>query len=60
MSAVDRVAEVLRAAGVDAEIRAFPEGTRTAEEAARAVGCEVGQICKSLVFRVGDAPLDRR
>jgi len=57
VSAVDRVAEVLRAAGVDAEIRAFPEGTRTAEEAARAVGCEVGQICKSLVFRVGDAPL---
>ena len=57
MSAVDRVAEVLRAAGVDAEIREFPEGTRTAEEAASAVGCEVGQICKSLVFRVGDAPL---
>ena len=32
----------------------FPEGTRTAVEAAAAVGCEVGQICKSLVFRVGD------
>jgi prolyl-tRNA editing enzyme YbaK/EbsC (Cys-tRNA(Pro) deacylase) len=57
LSAVDRVAEVLRAGGVDAEIREFPDGTRTAEDAARAVGCAVGQICKSLVFRVGDAPL---
>ena len=57
MSAVDRVAAVLRDAGVDAPIREFPEGTRTAPEAAAAVGCEVGQICKSLVFRVGDEPL---
>ena len=57
MSAVDRVAAVLREAGVDAEIREFPEGTRTAPEAAAAVGCEVGQICKSLVFRVGEEPL---
>ena len=42
MSAVDRVAAVLRDAGVDAQIREFPEGTRTAREAAAAVGCEVG------------------
>jgi prolyl-tRNA editing enzyme YbaK/EbsC (Cys-tRNA(Pro) deacylase) len=32
------------------EVRRFPEGTRTAEDAARAVGCELGQIVKSLVF----------
>jgi len=57
MSAVDRVATALAGAGVDPEIREFPEGTRTAPEAAAAVGCEVGQICKSLVFRVGDDPL---
>ena len=57
MSAVDRVSAALARAGVDAEIREFPEGTRTAPEAAAAVGCEVGQICKSLVFRVGEAPL---
>ena len=57
MSAIDRVTAALARAGVDAEIREFPEGTRTAAEAAAAVGCEVGQICKSLVFRVGDAPL---
>jgi prolyl-tRNA editing enzyme YbaK/EbsC (Cys-tRNA(Pro) deacylase) len=57
VSALDRVRSVLRAAGIDPEIREFPDGTRTAPEAAAAVGCEVAQICKSLVFRVGDAPL---
>ena len=31
--------------------REFPEGTRTAFDAAAAIGCEVGQIVKSLVFR---------
>jgi prolyl-tRNA editing enzyme YbaK/EbsC (Cys-tRNA(Pro) deacylase) len=30
--------------------REFPEGTRTAQDAAAAIGCEVGQIVKSLVF----------
>ncbi|QKQ98289.1 YbaK/EbsC family protein [Candidatus Nanohaloarchaea archaeon] len=32
------------------EIREFPEGTKTAEDAANAINCEVGQIVKSLVF----------
>ncbi len=32
------------------DVRRFPEGTRTAEDAARAVGCDVAQIVKSLVF----------
>ena len=31
--------------------------TRTAQDAANAVGCEIGQICKSLVFRSGDTPV---
>jgi prolyl-tRNA editing enzyme YbaK/EbsC (Cys-tRNA(Pro) deacylase) len=57
VNSVDRVSAALARAGVDAEIRKFPEGTRTAPEAAAAVGCEVGQICKSLVFRVGEEPL---
>ncbi len=39
------------------EIRHFPEGTRTAEDAARAIGCEVGQIVKSLVFTAGGQPV---
>ncbi len=36
--------------GVAIEIRRFPVGTRTAEDAARAIGCEVARIVKSLVF----------
>ena len=38
-------------------VRRFPEGTRTAVDAARAVGCEVGQIVKSLVFVAGGTPV---
>jgi prolyl-tRNA editing enzyme YbaK/EbsC (Cys-tRNA(Pro) deacylase) len=58
MGATDRVSAALARAGVDVEIRDFPAGARTAAEAAAAVGCDVGQICKSLVFRVdGDRPL---
>jgi prolyl-tRNA editing enzyme YbaK/EbsC (Cys-tRNA(Pro) deacylase) len=37
--------------------REFPQGTRTAADAAAAIGCEVGAICKSLVFRAGERPL---
>ena len=40
------------------EIRVFPDGTKTAVDAARAVGCQPSQIVKSLVFEVdGDAVL---
>ena len=35
-------------------VREFPQGTRTAQDAAAAIGCGVGQIVKSLVFRDGD------
>jgi prolyl-tRNA editing enzyme YbaK/EbsC (Cys-tRNA(Pro) deacylase) len=38
-------------------VRAFPDGTRTAIDAARAVGCELGQIVKSLVFVAGGRPV---
>jgi prolyl-tRNA editing enzyme YbaK/EbsC (Cys-tRNA(Pro) deacylase) len=38
-------------------VKEFPEGTRTAVDAARAVGCEVGQIVKSLVFVAGGKPV---
>ena len=38
-------------------VQSFPEGTRTAAEAARAIGCEVGQIVKSLVFVAGSDPV---
>jgi prolyl-tRNA editing enzyme YbaK/EbsC (Cys-tRNA(Pro) deacylase) len=42
--------------GLSPEVRVFPEGTRTAADAARAIGCQVGQIVKSLVFVAGTEP----
>ncbi len=54
---VGRVAAAARAAGLQIEIRRFPDGTRTAADAARAVGCDVSQIVKSLVFVAGDQPV---
>jgi Cys-tRNA(Pro) deacylase len=52
-----RVADALAAAGVEAEVRAYAESTRTAEEAAAAVGANVGQIVKSLVFLADGRPI---
>jgi prolyl-tRNA editing enzyme YbaK/EbsC (Cys-tRNA(Pro) deacylase) len=49
---VDRVAAALDDLGLGGRARELPESTRTAAEAGAAVGCEVGQIVKSLVFRV--------
>ena len=43
--------------GLPLEVRRFPAGTRTAEDAARAIGCEVAQIVKSLVFSVSGRPV---
>ena len=54
---VTRVADAGRAAGLEIAVTRFPEGTRTAADAARAIGCSVGQIVKSLVFVVADRPL---
>lgn len=51
------VVEAGRSLGLDVHVREFPEGTRTAEDAARAIGCEVGQIVKSLVFIAGNVPV---
>jgi prolyl-tRNA editing enzyme YbaK/EbsC (Cys-tRNA(Pro) deacylase) len=42
---------------VEPQVRRFPEGTKTAEAAARAVGCGIGQIVKSLVFMADGTPL---
>ena len=50
----DRVKAALDALSLDCEVLTLPGSTRTAEEAAEAVGCSVGEIAKSLVFRVGD------
>jgi prolyl-tRNA editing enzyme YbaK/EbsC (Cys-tRNA(Pro) deacylase) len=48
--AIDRFLEAAKVLGHDVEVRRFPEGTKTAAAAARAVGCDIGQIVKSLLF----------
>ena len=47
---VGRVAAVLRVGGIDSTIQEFPQGTPTAEQAARAAGCRLDQIVKTLVL----------
>ena len=54
---VERVAAVLRASAVESRLEEFPEGTPTASAAARAVGCELPQIVKSLVFVCDGRPV---
>ena len=54
MKGPDRVRAALEAASLECAIRTLPDSTRTAVEAAAAVGCSVGEIAKSLVFRAGD------
>jgi prolyl-tRNA editing enzyme YbaK/EbsC (Cys-tRNA(Pro) deacylase) len=49
--AARRFLDAARAAGLDIEIVTHAQSTRTAEEAAAACGCAVGQIVKSLVFQ---------
>src|SRR4029453_15669624 len=49
--AAQRVQDALRAKGLDCTVRHMTRTTRTAEEAAAACGCAIGQIVKSLVFR---------
>lgn len=49
--AAQRVEAAARALGLDVRVHTMTQSTRTAEEAAAACGCAVGQIVKSLVFR---------
>lgn len=51
---VTRVVEAGAALGITVVPRSFPEGTKTAADAAAAIGVEVGQIVKSLIFGVDD------
>jgi Cys-tRNA(Pro) deacylase len=55
--AADRFLEAAARADLRVDVRHFPEGTRTAEDAARAIGCDVAQIVKSLVFVADDEPV---
>ncbi len=47
---IDRVTRAATDRGLEIRVLRYPAGTRTAEDAARAVGCHVAQIVKSLVF----------
>jgi prolyl-tRNA editing enzyme YbaK/EbsC (Cys-tRNA(Pro) deacylase) len=46
-----KVQDSLKAKGFSLEVVELPDSTRTAAEAAQAIGCQVGQIVKSLVFK---------
>ena len=52
--AIDRFLEAARVQGIQPDVLRFPEGTKTARAAADAIGCEVAQIVKSLVFMADD------
>lgn len=51
-SSAQRVVDAATNHGLTLQISEYPDGTRTANDAAAAVGCEVGQIVKSLIFSV--------
>ena len=50
-SSAQKVQEALQDHGLACEVVQMQDTTRSAQDAARAVGCEVGQIVKSLVFK---------
>ena len=49
------IQSILAAEGLSSQVREYPEGTRTAADAAAAIGCALGQIVKSLIFVSGAA-----
>jgi prolyl-tRNA editing enzyme YbaK/EbsC (Cys-tRNA(Pro) deacylase) len=49
---VKRVIDAAAGLGLAIEPRSFPDGTKTAADAAAAIGVDVGQIVKSLIFAV--------
>lgn len=55
--ALDRFVQAAMARGVVPDVHTFPEGTKTADDAARAIGCDVDQIVKSLVFMADGTPV---
>ena len=57
MNAIDRFIGEAEASGLDIDIQRYPDGTRTAADAAAAVGCKIDQIVKSLVFMADVRPI---
>ncbi|MDG2113923.1 MAG: YbaK/EbsC family protein [Actinomycetota bacterium] len=56
-TANERFTRRAEAVGIEPDIQRFPKDTRTAPQAAAAIGCDVAQIVKSLVFDVDGAPV---
>ena len=56
-SAIDRFIIEAEASGLDIEVQRYLDGTRTAADAAAAVGCKIDQIVKSLVFMADVRPI---
>src|SRR4051795_4268691 len=52
-----KVKEAARELGLQVELRTLDESTRTVPEAAAAVGCEIGQIAKTIVFVMDGEPV---
>ncbi len=50
-TSAQKVQDALNACGLISQVVELPASTRTAQEAAEAIGCQVGQIVKSLIFR---------
>jgi prolyl-tRNA editing enzyme YbaK/EbsC (Cys-tRNA(Pro) deacylase) len=50
-----RIQDALSARGLDLQVIELAKSTRTSGEAAEAVGCSVGQIVKSIIFRAADS-----
>lgn len=50
-ASAQRVQDTLKSKGFACEVIELPEKTRTSQEAAQAIGCQVGQIVKSLIFK---------
>ena len=49
-----KIQDVLHERGLTYTIKQYPQSTRTADDAARAIGCDVGAIVKTLVFKTND------
>ncbi|MBT2369274.1 YbaK/EbsC family protein [Streptomyces sp. ISL-10] len=52
-----RFAEALRELGLDVPVRRFPDATRSAAQATEAIGCDVSEIVKSLIFEADGVPV---
>ena len=50
-ASAQRVQDVLKKLGLTLQVVELPDSTRSAAEAAEAIGCSVGQIAKSLIFK---------